>query len=505
LTPLGVAVFGFAVWLIVTNLWANSSYTAAAPYHASFLLGGFLLGRRARAENAVVLFAAALVFAVTLSAWAVWQRVAGVVPRSHALFETPATLASVINLVLLPGLVLVGAGKRNAWLLVALGLVAAALISTVSRGGWLALTAGGLAAFVLLRRAATPLERKSVGSIAAIFAAGYVISLLAPLTWDTTFGTAPASAAMRLDLYRAAVNAMTPSSWLIGSGYLAFYYVLQAVRPVIPGYQEATTYFVHNDYLQVLLELGAPGLVLLLLVGCLPVAHAWRMLPKVAPHLRVIVVALATATTSMTVHALVDFPFYIPVCLLIYGACAGLLVALGSTGVISRDATPGSTSHVQLHRAVRAGLATLLVWILAKPLAAEAAAAYAQHQLRATRAESAAYWYEAARRIEPRDWRYHWYVGQFWFAQAQINNNAKAAALADRAFAEGFAANPREVANLLWRISTHVYLRSLLGAPVDRAKLREWGDLAFALAPLEPAVKAQRDLIARFEANEVQQ
>ncbi len=497
LSALGFVVFGYAAWLVITNTF--NTYTAAASYDAAFLVGGFLIGRRAGRENIDLLFAVTLAFAVGLAAWSIWQRATGAAPRGRALFDTPATLASILNLVLLPGLVVVAAGKRNVWLFAALALLAGAVIGTASRGGWLALLAGGSAAFFLLRRAAITVNLRAALTIVAIFGLGYLLSLLAPLTWDITFGTAPTSAGSRFELYQAAIDAVSHSSPLFGSGYLAFRYVLEAARPTIPGYQEAITYFVHNDYLQLLLELGIPGLLLLVLLANLPIVQVWRLVPRLALPGRMAVIALAAATTSMAVHALVDFPFYITVCLLVYGVCIGLLEVLLADAEHAR--VKGAIGPAR--RPARAAAWALAMWILAKPAAAEAVSEYAKHQWRIGQGESAAYWFEMARRIDVRDWRYHWYAGQFWYSQAQVLPNDAAARLADRAFAEGFAANPREVANLLWRISTHIHLRPLLAAPVDRATLRRWADLAYFLAPLDPRVKTQRELVAQFEAKEL--
>jgi O-antigen ligase len=498
LTPLGSAVLGYAAWLMLTNLWVNP-YTSAATYDAGFLVGGFLLGRRAGRESATTLLGVALAFAVGLALWSIWQRATGAALRGHALFETPATLAATINLVLLPGLVLVAAGRPNRWLIGALALLTGALIGTASRGGWIALIAACLAGFILMRRAALSVDRKSAGIVAAIFAAGYLLSLVAPLTWQSTVGTAPDSASMRLALYQAAADAIRDGSWTLGTGYLSFRYVLEAARPTIFGYREAITYFVHDDYLQALLELGIPGLVFMLLIAVLPIVVAWRALPALAQEARLGVVALTAAMVSMAAHAIVDFPFYIAACLLIYGACAGLLAAW-----VAEDAktVEPRSALIRLRRLTVVALATVAVWLLARPAVAEAIADYAKHEWGMGRGESAAYWFEMARRVEPADWRYHWYAGQFWFVQAQAGSNPAAARLADQAFAAGLAANPREVANLLWRISTHIYLRPLLAAPANRATLRGWGDRALALAPLDPGVGLQRDLIRRFELRE---
>jgi len=188
-------------------------------------------------------------------------------------------------------------------------------------------------------------------------------------------------------------------------------------------------------------------------------------------------------------HALVDFPFYIAGCLVLYGAAAGGLCAFGPA------TEPGKRMRI-----AKAALAAGLFWVLLKPVAAEAAAEYARQKWRAGDGQTAAHWFEVARRVESKDWRFHWYAGQFWFVQAQAGSSALAAQFADRAFVSGMAANPRVVENLLWRISTHIYLRTLLPSAVDKATLRQWADRAQALAPLDPGVKVQRDLVARFEA-----
>jgi O-antigen ligase len=475
LTPLGVALFGFAAWMIITNLWASPAYTNAASYHAAFLLGGYWLGQRAGRENAALLLGVALAFAVGLAAWSIGQRAIGTAARGHALFETPATLAATINLVLLPALVLLVAGSRNAWLLAGTAIAASGLIVSGSRGGWLALFAAAAAACILFQRAKIRLNRKLALVIGAAFAVGGLLLL--------SFGSA--SAAARLDLYRAAIAALRESSAIFGSGYFSFRHVVDAAQPEIPGFAGSRTDFVHNDYLQVLLELGIPGLVFLLLIAALPTAYAWRTLPRLEAPARVAVVAIAAATISMALHALVDFPFYSPICLLIYGACCGLLSAWAAGGK-ARGRAPAPAMVL---------MAAMAIWVLAKPAIAEAAARYAAHQWDAGRGADAAWWFEAARQAEPGDWRYHWSAGQFWYLQARANANAAAARMADEAFAEGFAANPREVRSLLGRISTHLELRALLASPADPATLRSWAELAFALAPRDAEVNARRALI----------
>lgn len=519
-TPLAVAIAFLATWIVVTNQWANPSYSAAAPYHAAFLFGGFFLGRRAGPENAHRLFGAALAFAVCLAGWAMWQRVQGEA-RAHALFETPATLTSTINLVLLPGLVFLLAGKRPALLLAVLLILTTAVMAGMSRGGWLGLAIGGLIALQFCRRAGISVEPKAVSILIAIFAAAWLVASLSPHVWNWTLGTtdpsgaapeqvqlysmlggeAAQSSVARLELYELAWRSITPSSLFTGVGYLGYYYLLEAGRAGIASYEKSTTYFVHNDYLQILLELGIPGLAGLLAIIILPLIAAWRAAaPKLTPRSidRLILVALVAALGSMAVHAFVDFPFYIPVCLLIYGAILGLLDSL-SLRTTRREPSRRAQypAFVSLRRAAIAAAATLGAWVLAMPVAAESAAGYAHRQWRSAQGEGAAYWFEVARRLDPRDWRYHWYAGQFWYLQAAQSRKPAAADLADQAFAAGDAANPREVRNLLGRIATHRELRTLLALPADAATLRAWAERAVALAPNDLGARAEHTLVLK--------
>lgn len=497
LTPLAAAVFGYAAWLLILNQWVNP-YNAAASYDAAFLVAGFVIGWRAGRERLGLLFALALAFTAALAVWSIWQRISAAAPRGHAVFETPATFASTINLLLVPGLVVVAAGKRNPWLLGSLVVLAAALVGTASRGAWLALGMSALAALVLWRRAAMSSDRR-LAMLAAVVGAGIVLSLLTPLTKQLAFGTVVESGGNRLDLYKAAIAALDESSLIFGSGYLNYRYVLEAARPTIPGYVQGITFFVHNDYLQALLESGLPGLAFLALMATLPAVYAWRQLPQAPPDDRPMIIALGAGMSSMAVHALMDFPFYIAMCLVIYGACAGLLCAFEPRRE-PRIRTERPTAARQLAQVVRALVVAGLFWVLARPVAAETAAYYASREWSEGRVNAAAYWFEAARRIESKDWRFHGLVGEFWFVQAQAGTNVAAARLAERAFEDGIAANPREVSNLLWLIGTHIHLRKLLPEPADAAKLRRWADQALALAPLDPRVRLQRDLVARFES-----
>jgi O-antigen ligase len=493
-TAAGVVVFLLAGWMALSNVLFNPSYTAAAPYHAAFLAGGFLLGQRAGEASLRKLYGAALAFAVLLAAWALWQKTHGAV-RPAALFETPAMLAAVLNLVLVPGIALLLAGKARPLLVVALALIAAGVVMTSSRGGWLGLGGGAAVAGLLLRRAELVSLRHALSLLAALIAGAALLAWAA--SEIAQVGRAPSSAApfsmlgpdavrssvARLELYELALRSMMTSSFPTGYGYLGFYYLLEAGRQGIATYENAITYFVHNDYLQALLELGIPGLVGLIFLAGWPVYAAARAARR-HQDASLPLIATASAASSMAVHALVDYPFYAPVCLLIFGAALGLIAAMSRTHE-REPVLPRSTSRF----VARAVLLTLAAWLIGAPLAAELAGDRAHHEWRRGANPEAAYWFEVARRLESRDWRYHWETGQFWLIQALQNRNPEAARLADSAFADGVRANPRDVRNLLGRIETQRRLADILPAPIGSAEILAWSARAREIAPSNPAVR----------------
>jgi len=487
---LALPVLGYAILVAFNTL--GVAYTPAGLFQPLLLVAAYLAvrGLTDRVEKAAAVSALGLLSFFAL--WGLFQVGFLAAARAQAFFETPATYAAVLNLPLVPVLAAVLLGKRNAPLL-AVGLVlAAGMFSADSRGGLLALAAGlGFAAIFVMR--VQPPRPRSIGLALAILAAGWIVATGLRALPSTQSEASPAASARaesthsRLELYALSWNAWRERP-LAGTGYLTFRYTLEQGRAKVPSYGESNeTWFVHNDYLQTLQELGPIGLLAFLGLTVLPPLLAYRRLPSLADEKRLPVVASASALAAMSVHALVDFPFYIPVCLLLYGALLGVLERR-----LSVPAAMPAWSSKPWYRPVRAGALAIIAVILLRPVAAEAAAEWGLRESAAGEGQSAAFWLGAAQRIDPRDWRYHWYAGQFWEAQAIQSGKREAARLAADAYAAGFDANPLEVKNLLGKISVHRRHRNLLDVPADPHTLQGWLAQAEALAPLNPAVKRER-------------
>lgn len=487
---ISLPVLGYGLLIALNTLLLSPAYTPAGLYNPALLILAFLVARTLidRAEKAAAL--AALILGVILAAWGLLQVGLSGVSRAHAFLETPATYAAIINLLLAPVLAFVLLGKRGALPLVA-ALLAAALFAALSRGGLLALAAG-LGFTVICARRTQLLKPRGLMLTLAVFAAAWIIATgLRALPWSQTDAAPGVEARAESSLSRVELYAQSWAAWrerpFTGTGYLTFRYTLEQRRAQVPSYGGTSeTWFVHNDYLQTLQELGPLGLLAFLGLTLFPPLLAYRRLPDLAVEQRPVVVAFAAALAAMSVHALVDFPFYVPICLLLYGALLGALD--------SRLRTPASEQTLEWRtspplRIARAGVLTLVVLTLLRPVAAEAAAGWGLRKAAAGEGQDAALWLGAAQRIEPADWRYHWYAGRFWEAQAMKTGSRGAARLAADAFAAGFDANPLEVRNLLGKISVHRRLRRLLQDPADPSTLQQWMAQAKALAPLNPEVQ----------------
>ena len=503
----GVAIAAFVLWAVFHTLFITQSYSPAGLFQPLFLATGFALGRRAFERSREHAWGYAWGWAIVATACYALLEAGYMGAFAAAPFETRAVLTALINLALLPALAHALWGPRaSRSRFIALTLLVAGLIAAASRGGWIGLLVG-LAAMLVVLRGRIPAARNTAVVAAAVFsAAGLVvlIRLLGPFLagqggaglaalFLSPPGVQADSSLSRMELYALAIERIG-REFPLGSGYLSFAQILEAGRERVPSYgTQNVTFFVHNDYLQTLLELGLPGLCALLALVLLPLVFLLRNRARFADEDLVLCAGCAGGIAAMAFQAGVDFPLYIPACLAGFGFLLGALAArsavhgIGVVGIRSRIAALGRFAA----SARRIGMATGIVLLLV-PLAAEWSLAYGQARWWRGFGQEAAYGFELARRLQPCDWRYAWYAGKFWTAQAAAQGNPKAATLADTAFARGFAANRLEVSNLLGRIELQRSLPLLLERPASAGELEAWSVEAMQLAPRNPRARIER-------------
>jgi O-antigen ligase len=205
----------------------------------------------------------------------------------------------------------------------------AALVASTSRGAILALALSLTVALVFGRRGRRVVLAAMVAAFIAMGLAWFGLERLAD-----RFAAMPDNAPGRTRVWRESIERMD-GRWLTGSGFNTFEVHLSRVAPwrlpagATPwpdevrgpvesgarvGYRyEGTDWYreAHNDYVQVLVETGLPGLAIALWA-------AWAVLRRTAGHRWVFAALLA-----MLLHAFVEFDFQIPALPVLFVVLAG--------------------------------------------------------------------------------------------------------------------------------------------------------------------------------------
>lgn len=200
-----------------------------------------------------------------------------------------------------------------------MGVVAIFLLSILqvsSRGVYisLAVTATLLFIFALYRR-----KYKNVISI-IIFA---LLLILINYFISSVELKTDVSSPSRWLLWQSALEMLRDSSWHgIGVGMFHWIY-LQYKNPD----ELSLGFFVHNDYLQILLELGIPGIILFLSLFVIVFIKTRRLyVQKYDGEAIAIPIGMLLAILTTMIHSLVTFNFYHTAILFVLGIYVGLLL-----------------------------------------------------------------------------------------------------------------------------------------------------------------------------------
>ena len=133
----------------------------------------------------------------------------------------------------------------------------------------------------------------------------------------------------RLPIWRAGM-AMVADQPLLGHGWGTFAGLFDAYRPAPTG---LTYHHAHNEYLQVAIEAGIPGL---LLVGGLVVTFARRLTALLASPLRSrhrrLVVGLGVGMVAVLLHSITDFGLRTPGIAITFAVACAMFAAIPGPG-----------------------------------------------------------------------------------------------------------------------------------------------------------------------------
>lgn len=504
LSWISLALAGFCGLLLVNTLCLNPVYHADGIYFPATLLLAFLAASRYADWLAQTGFKIFCGFIALIALWALVQWLTGwgfldeKSVRSVALFVTPNTLATALNLGLLPilGCYLLGYGGRGVYALTL--LLFAALLTTQSRGGYLGLLSGLLFLLCFVGSASVVSQRQRYRKVAVGFFA--VFGFFKCYTWlgladwglDNVFATLRrGDSSFRWEIYQTAWPGLAEHPWL-GIGYHNFRYYFEAHK--VPPFLDGTLLFVHNDYLQFALETGLPGLGLFLLLIAAVYGQLIKFRRQAMTEQRLPLILSAVAITSMLAHALVDFPFYIEILQAVFVAYLG---------IINRCVIDMGARHWLLPKMPEQGLLGLrpgfinntlaiglMVW-LGLPAFAALAAGYGSARLQHDDAQQGLYGYVVARTLQPRNADYYRQEGLIWKEQGVALAKPEWLEKSVAAFDKGAEVNPYGTRNLLEKIALYREHGTLFKKPASHQDIMAWINQAKRLRPYSSDVQME--------------
>jgi O-antigen ligase len=504
LSWISVPLVGFCGLLLFNTLYINPAYHAECIYFPATLLIAFVVASRCPAWLAQSGFKIFCVFTGLIAVWALLQWLTGwgfideMSHRSEGPFATPNTLATALNLGLTPVLAyyLLGYGGRGVYGFTL--LLFAALLATQSRGGYLGLLTGFLFLLALIGKESVIAHRQRYRTVAVGFLAVFgFFKLYAGLglsSWsmDNVVRTlTQGDSSGRWEIYQVAWTGLAERLWL-GIGYFNFGYYFQVHK--VPPYLDGHMLFVHDDYLQFALETGLLGLALFLLLIGSVYGQLFKFRQQIMTEQRLPLILSATAITSMLAHALVDYPFYIPVLVAVFGAYLGIIngcvIDMGAAHwqlpALSKQPLLGMRPGF-IGRALVIGL---MVW-LGLPAFATVSADYGLERLQAGDAANGLYWHSVARVLQPREANYYWREGVIWRDQGIAQKKTELLEKSIAVFDKGIEVNAFEVNNLLEKIALHRQHGTMLKQPASHQDIMTWINRAKSLQPHSDGVQME--------------
>ena len=502
LLPAAMALF--LGWLVFSSRFGQVPYLAHLNvWWLGLLPGVFLIAwldprREAFLEAALGLLRGA---GVALAAVALAQHF--LLDRDPAgPFHTRNSLADLLSLLVFPWLeeTLRSHGPARVRAAAALFLLVLAIGTIQSRGALLGLALGlGIFAGLGLARPALARWRLPTGAITAALLAAWLLSLWHPVTGSdllqraVTLQDVPAAGHGRFVIWEPAFRLFLERPWL-GIGPGSYFMV---IPPWLDPADRSAHFYVHNDYLQLALETGLPGLLALLLVAlaALRLLRAGLARWPRGSERRLTLLAPFAALFGLAFHSAFTFNLYMLPTTLVAALLFARLHATVAGAVAARGGNLLQALRPGLFRAMQAALVLAVALPFGRLVLADRATETGRALATEARLEEAHARFLAAQRHAPE-------IDTPWYTDADLLRRSAALlpdrpALARELLEEALRKADRAIALNPYRPHSHTIRGQILAAlrPGDPRAAAAWRE---ALARDPRYLPARLDLARRL-------
>jgi O-antigen ligase len=510
--------------LILCNLLMVKHQAFPIAYFVvSYGLIGFIVFSVLKKNHIAEVFRIIVVLFCLLSVWSMAQYIFSYGKlythglATGAIFANPNTYAATINIILLPliSIYLIKHNCKSTHLYFVIMVLFSGLITTQSRGGWVAFTIGVLWLIGMLLSTKKHLKflllkRLLYGFVLVfILVSGsklFVLSLslnneyiennhaelliddleLAGLYDQMSLVTQrkESSLAHRKDMVFIAWKNIKENIYF-GIGYYntIYYYFKDITRHVY-----SKTHYIHNDYLQFWLELGLLGIIFLLSIVSTTYLQGIRALKNMIEEDRVWAIAILSGLTTIFVHALVSFVFYVPLLVCLF---SGYVAVLNTIMIKNNDVVAVNigafmsaaqiidikTSHKRMI------ISTIILIYLFGFVFAQISYRAGQSMLEEGNIEQASTLFRLARESSSSEVNNYLTEAAYWKNSAFKNNNHKAADRADELYEKVMSQNKYDADSRLQRAVLHRDGYILLSKPASKESIINWFEQALKWRP----------------------
>ncbi len=497
LTPLSTAIFIYSILMWTNIIFINPAVHIEGIYFVCFFFFSFLLGRSLTLQERNTFLSITISVFCIFSVWAVFQYLTGfgyIIDagyRANTVYTTPNLYAAAINVLLVP-LIIYRFGKSEHKLLdIIIPILFIGLMVSQSRGGWIAFCGGITTGLLLLKITGNlRLNKKTwllllnciiIFTVIVIYHSTEKNLSLVTRTDKTANENIKStventvkftSIAHRLHFYKIAWQ-QTKQHPLFGNGYFNYKYFLNRDNSAELA-RYGTTHFVHNDYLQHLLESGISGLICLLLIIITFYYQAFRLLRDTdkESHQTQLILIVA-CITGVFIHALGDFLLYVPGIMLFAGLTLGYFDQLCSTKdnlvLHQLPLYPRKTFNL-----LKSLTLIFIIFSISLPVAARHFSLASDSAYTLKRYTDAFRLIQWAQHLAPYEEQYLYAEARLWLKATRDQQNIEAANKAEELLINAINKNPFEKYLLLERSKLHRDYAHLLEDPVSIDQVLEW-------------------------------